>query len=86
MIKDFPSNKLPGFNERLIALLPALEEHHCGVGERGASSSVYRKAPGPGTYLEHVVVELLNLSGMPTVLVRPQHLAARRLPHGFPRP
>ena len=34
-LEDFPSNLLPGFSDRLVALLPALVEHHCGVGERG---------------------------------------------------
>jgi cyanophycin synthetase len=34
-LEDAPSHQLPGFNERLLALLPALLEHHCGVGERG---------------------------------------------------
>jgi cyanophycin synthetase len=27
------------FNDRLIALLPGLEEHHCGLGRRAASSN-----------------------------------------------
>ena len=31
-LEDHPTHRLPGFNERLCALLPALEEHHCGVG------------------------------------------------------
>ena len=34
-LEEFPSHKLEGFNERLTAALPALVEHHCGVGERG---------------------------------------------------
>ena len=34
-LEAFPSNKLPGFNERLTGFLPGLIEHRCGVGERG---------------------------------------------------
>src|SRR6218665_3675372 len=34
-LEEHPSHRLPGFNERLTAWLPALIEHHCGVGERG---------------------------------------------------
>lgn len=34
-LEDCPSNLLPGFNDRLTTALPALIEHHCGVGERG---------------------------------------------------
>ena len=59
-LEDWPSHKLPGFNARLTALLPALVEHHCGVGERGGF--VQRLEEGT----DHVIIELLNLSGMPT--------------------
>ena len=34
-LEHHPSDQLPGFVDRLVATLPALEEHHCGVGERG---------------------------------------------------
>src|SRR3978361_599396 len=34
-LEDFPSNTIDGFTARLTTLLPALIEHHCGVGERG---------------------------------------------------
>jgi len=65
-LEDFPSNQLPGFNGRLCALLPALEEHHCGVGERGGFLQRLQEGTWSGHVLEHVVIELLNLSGMPT--------------------
>ena len=52
VLEDHPSHTIPGLNDRLTTWLPALEEHHCGVGERGG-------------FLEQVVIELLNLSGMP---------------------
>lgn len=65
-LEDCPSNSLPGFNERLTALLPALEEHHCGVGERGGFIQRLQEGTWAGHILEHVVIELLNLAGMPT--------------------
>ena len=65
-LEDWPSNKLPGFNERLTALLPALIEHHCGVGERGGFLQRLQEGTWAGHVLEHVVIELLNLAGMPT--------------------
>src|SRR3546814_8051407 len=34
-LEDYPSNIIPGFNERLEAWLPSLVEHRCSVGERG---------------------------------------------------
>ncbi len=65
-LEDFPSNLLPGFNDRLLALLPALLEHQCGVGERGGFLERLNEGTWTGHVLEHVVIELLNLADMPT--------------------
>ena len=65
-LEDFPSNLLPGFNDRLTGLLPALLEHHCGVGERGGFLQRLNEGTWTGHVLEHVVIELLNLADMPT--------------------
>lgn len=65
-LEDYPSNLVPGFPERLTQLLPALVEHHCGVGERGGFIQRLQEGTWAGHVLEHVVIELLNLAGMPT--------------------
>ena len=65
-LEHHPSHLLPGFNDRLVAMLPALVEHHCGVGERGGFIERLREGTWAGHVLEHVVIELLNLAGMPT--------------------
>ncbi len=65
-LEDHPSNTLPGFNARLTERLPALIEHHCGVGERGGFLQRLEGGTWMGHVLEHIVIELLNLSGMPT--------------------
>jgi cyanophycin synthetase len=65
-LEDHPSNTLPGFNDRLTAWLPALIEHHCGVGERGGFLQRLQEGTWCGHVLEHIVIELLNLAGMPT--------------------
>jgi cyanophycin synthetase len=36
-LEDFPSNKIPGFYERLSAWLPTLIEHRCSPGSAAAS-------------------------------------------------
>jgi cyanophycin synthetase len=66
ILEDHPSNTLPGFNARLTAWLPALVEHHCGVGEHGGFLERLQDGTWCGHVLEHVVIELLNLAGMPT--------------------
>ena len=64
-LEDYPSNLLPGFNQRLTSWLPDLIEHHCGVGERGGFLQRLEGGTWCGHVLEHIIIELLNLSGMP---------------------
>ncbi|MDZ7654936.1 MAG: cyanophycin synthetase [Sulfurimicrobium sp.] len=63
-LEDSPSNTIPGFYERLLAWLPSLIEHHCGVGERGGFMQRVREGTWAGHILEHVTLELQNLAGM----------------------
>lgn len=65
-LEDHPSNTLPGFYERLTALLPGLTEHRCGIGEPGGFLQRLRDGTWAGHILEHVVLELQNLAGMRT--------------------
>ena len=65
-LEDFPSNKLPGFNERLTNWLPGLIEHRCGVGERGGFLERLTCGTWAGHILEHIVLELQNMAGMKT--------------------
>jgi cyanophycin synthetase len=63
-LEDAPSNTIPGFYERLIAWLPGLIEHRCGVGERGGFLLRLKEGTWPAHILEHVAIELQNLAGM----------------------
>ncbi|HEY8605908.1 MAG TPA: cyanophycin synthetase [Noviherbaspirillum sp.] len=65
-LEDSPSNTIPGFYERLTAWLPGLEEHHCGVGERGGFLQRLREGTWPAHIMEHVMIELQNLAGVQT--------------------
>jgi cyanophycin synthetase len=61
--EQFPSNFLPGFNDRLIAMLPGLDRHRCGVGEPGGFILRLLEGTWLGHVLEHVTIELQNLAG-----------------------
>ena len=65
-LADLSSAQLPGFVDRLLALMPTLVEHRCSLRRRGGFVERLRE----GTYLahvtEHVLIELQCLSG-PTV-------------------
>lgn len=65
-LEHYPSNTIPGFYERLTAMLPGLIEHRCGVGERGGFLQRLREGTWAAHILEHVVLELQNLAGMQT--------------------
>jgi len=65
-LEDFPSNALPGLYERLVAWLPGLVEHRCGVGERGGFLERLKEGTWSGHILEHIALELQNLAGMRT--------------------
>jgi len=65
-LEEFPSNTLPGFNDRLTGFLPTLVEHHCGVGEHGGFLQRLQEGTWAGHILEHIVIELQNQSGMQT--------------------
>jgi cyanophycin synthetase len=65
-LEDFPSNTLPGFVERLTAWLPSLVEHECSPGVRGGFLERLHEGTWAAHILEHVSLELQNLSGMRT--------------------
>ena len=64
-LEDCPSDSLPGFPERLAALLPGLVDHRCSYGERGGFLRRLVEGTWPAHILEHVTLELQNLAGMP---------------------
>lgn len=65
-LEDSPSDTIPGFPDRLAALLPSLIEHRCSVGESGGFMQRVRKGTWAGHILEHVTLELQNLTGQRT--------------------
>ena len=66
VLEDHPSNTLPGFYERLTALLPGLVEHHCSPGVRGGFLQRVEEGTWAAHILEHCTLELQNLAGMRT--------------------
>jgi cyanophycin synthetase len=64
-LEDYPSNKLPGFGDRLKAWIPGLVEHRCSYGERGGFLRRVDEGTWPCHIMEHVTLELQNMAGMP---------------------
>ncbi|MGV0986552.1 MAG: cyanophycin synthetase [Limnohabitans sp.] len=63
-LEDFPSNLLPGFNDRLKAWLPQMIEHYCTPGVRGGFFQRLDTGTWAGHILEHVSLELQTRAGM----------------------
>ncbi|HXO27851.1 MAG TPA: cyanophycin synthetase [Thermoanaerobaculia bacterium] len=66
-LEAYPTLRLPGFNERLLELVPTLHEHSCSYGEPGGFVRRMREDEGTwlGHVLEHVAIELQCLAGTP---------------------
>jgi cyanophycin synthetase len=62
-LKDSPSNSIDGFNDRVMAWLPTMIEHRCGLGYRGGFFERLRTGTWMGHILEHVTLELSSLAG-----------------------
>ncbi|HEY8020842.1 MAG TPA: cyanophycin synthetase [Thermoanaerobaculia bacterium] len=80
-LEDFPTGRLAGFADRLLALVPTLQEHTCSYQEAGGF--VRRMTEDQGTWmghvLEHVAIELQCLAG---TRVSYGKTRSRGLPHG----
>ena len=64
-LEYFPSNKIPGLPERLVAWLPSLMEHRCSYEEYGGFVKRLHEGTWPAHIMEHVTLELLSLAGVP---------------------
>lgn len=64
-LADTPTNEISGFYEGLVEILPGLVEHHCSLGQRGGFLSRVQQGTLVGHVIEHVVLELQTLAGMP---------------------
>ena len=63
VLEDYPSTKLPGFTDALVALMPTLEDHACSLGRRGGFITRLRDGTWAGHIAEHVALEFQNLAG-----------------------
>ena len=64
-LEQYPSDKIPGFVDRLLADVPTLDEHGCSYGERGGFVRRLQEGTWFGHIAEHVALELQCLAGTP---------------------
>jgi cyanophycin synthetase len=63
-MEEVPTNKIEGFKEKLVKLLPSLYEHRCSEGVLGGFLSRVDEGTWMGHVIEHVALELQTLAGM----------------------
>lgn len=65
-MEDYPSNKIPGFIDRLKIMFPSMYEHRCSVGEPGGFFQRVEEGTWMGHIIEHIALEIQTLAGMDT--------------------
>ena len=63
VLEEFPSNKIPGFVDGLLAWMPSLEDHACSLNRRGGFITRLKDGTWVGHIAEHIALELQNLAG-----------------------
>jgi len=61
-----PTNKIPGFRERLEKLFPTMYSHRCSEGVPGGFFKRLEEGTWMGHVIEHIALELQTLAGMNT--------------------
>jgi cyanophycin synthetase len=62
-LEERPSNKIEGFYEGLVELIPSLYDHGCSIGKPGGFLKRLREGTWMGHVMEHVALEIQNLAG-----------------------
>jgi cyanophycin synthetase len=61
-----PSQKIKGFYDRMVEVMPTLENHGCSYGEPGGFLKRVVEGTWAGHIIEHFALELQTLAGMDT--------------------
>ena len=64
--EDKPTDKIDGFYDRMVQLLPTLQTHGCSYGEEGGFLRRVQEGTWAGHAIEHFALELQTLAGMDT--------------------
>jgi len=63
-LEDYPTDKIPGFRERIEALLPTMVKHECSEQKYGGFLIRVERGTWMGHVIEHIALEIQTLAGM----------------------
>src|SRR3954466_16098006 len=63
-LEELPTNKIPGFHERIKALLPSMITHRCSEGVEGGFFIRVHDGTWMGHVIEHIALEIQTLAGI----------------------
>ena len=64
--EQLPTDKIPGFYERLKNLFPGMYSHRCSIGTAGGFFQRVQEGTWMGHVIEHIALELQSMAGMET--------------------
>jgi cyanophycin synthetase len=80
-MEECPTHKIPGFYERISALLPSLYRHRCSEGVEGGFFHRVQTGTWMGHVIEHIALEIQTLAGMDTGFGRTRDAGRKGLYH-----
>lgn len=63
-LEEKPTDKIPGFLDRIQHLLPSMVSHRCSEGVEGGFWSRVKQGTWMGHVIEHIALEIQTLAGM----------------------
>lgn len=65
-LEQRPTDRIPGFHERIQAMLPTMYAHRCSEDHEGGFFERVKRGTWMGHVIEHIALEIQTLAGMDT--------------------
>lgn len=80
-MEEKPTNKVPGFSERIEKMFPTMYTHRCSEGVEGGFFSRVKDGTWMGHVIEHIALEIQTLAGMDCGFGRTRETSQRGVYH-----
>jgi cyanophycin synthetase len=77
-LEQFPTNRIPGFYQRLRKKIPTLYNHYCSEGFAGGFFERVKNGTWMGHVVEHIAIEIQTLAGMPCSFGRTRQVGEQK--------